>query len=555
MKNTLAFIIPALLIISLAACTAQPVEPVEDFEVVDAAALPSKADLRDYDGKNYVTSVKSQRFGDCWTFSLAGSAEIAYLFANDMGVPAGEVNDKVDFSEKYIAWYLFHGITADDVITGKVRASQIGEGFDPSQAEDVHENAAYNIGGRFVHCSDLFGSGFGPVDESVSVNGEYPYSYDPTQTEYEWWLPLTAEYRNAPSAAVLRESLSLPCPAGSDANGDYEFSEEGLLAMKSEIYKGHGVSAAFCSSLGSFNGENMAVYYDGDANPDHAITIVGYDDNFPKEKFTRKSRSGDPIEGSTPPDNGAFICKNSWGIIDSEEDGYFYISYYDHSLSTPLSYEFDSNSAVKYNDPNYDQYDLMMTQWYCSADHDSETKTANVFDAEADEDLYQIVYITGRPMTEVTYEIYKNVADDDPTSGTLLEKGAYRHTYAGYHRIGLKNEYPLKKGEKYSVVLTMKRVVDGTDDMVYTESFPYSMGFYKGMTVKGVINKGESWFYSDGKWSDMSDIRDSLIDTAYRHCIEEFDPDDLKDIEADSKETFTIDNYPIKAILHPSTDN
>ena len=67
-------------------------------------ALPSKVDLRNYNGKNYVTPVKSQNFGDCWSFSLAGSAEIAYLFANDMGVEAGEVNDQVDFSEKYIVW-------------------------------------------------------------------------------------------------------------------------------------------------------------------------------------------------------------------------------------------------------------------------------------------------------------------------------------------------------------------------------------------------------------------------------------------------------------------
>ena len=35
---------------------------------------------------------------------MAGSAEIAYLYANDMGVSAGEKNDQVDFSEKYIAW-------------------------------------------------------------------------------------------------------------------------------------------------------------------------------------------------------------------------------------------------------------------------------------------------------------------------------------------------------------------------------------------------------------------------------------------------------------------
>ena len=69
-------------------------------EITDAAKLPAKFDLRNVDGKNYVTPVKAQRWGDCWTFALAGAAETAYLYANGLGVPAGEKNEKVNFSEK-----------------------------------------------------------------------------------------------------------------------------------------------------------------------------------------------------------------------------------------------------------------------------------------------------------------------------------------------------------------------------------------------------------------------------------------------------------------------
>lgn len=59
--------------------------------------MPEKPDLRDYNGKNYVTPVKLRNpYGSCWAFAMAAAAEISYLYENDLGVPAGGVNDQVD---------------------------------------------------------------------------------------------------------------------------------------------------------------------------------------------------------------------------------------------------------------------------------------------------------------------------------------------------------------------------------------------------------------------------------------------------------------------------
>ena len=554
MKKLLAIIISGLILCSAAACTngSGGTAAAEEYLKIDASKLPSKVDLRDFEGKNYVTPVKTQWFGDCWTFSLAGAAEISYLYESDLGVPTGEDNEKVNFSEKYISWYMFHGITKDDVVKGKVRASQVGEGFDPSEAEKENPFAPYIIGGPFIHDANLFGAGFGPVDESVTVKGETPYAYNDSWSG-EWTLPKTAEYRSVPVAATIRSSTRLPSPATFDSAGEYKLNVDALNAIKYELTKGHGVSIALCSSHAGVNNKKHAAYDKDNDKPDHAVTIIGYDDDYPKENFSKKSEDG----ANNPPENGALIIKNSWGKGNyggsDPDDGYLYISYYDHTLMDPLSYVFDAEKAVKHTSPNYDQYDLLMTDWYGSTDYDTETKMANVFDAEEDESLYQIAYTTSHSKTEVTYEVYKDIEEDNPSSGTLLEKGVSRHTYAGYYIINLKSGYTLKQGENYAVVLTMKQET-GDGSAKYTEVIPYSTEFFEGMTVKGIINKGESYLFTDGKWTDMSTMKDSLTERAYEQCSNEIATDKaLPDLKLKGKESMAVDNYPIKAILAPAS--
>ena len=526
-----------------------------NFPEIDAKSLPAKIDLRNYEGKNYVTPIKAQKYGDCWAFSIAAAAETSYLFANNMGVPTGEDNTKVNFSEKYIVWYVYHGITKDDVVKGRVRSSQVGDGIDPSQAESTNTAIVYSMGGPFVHGANLFGSGFGPADESVSVNGEHPYAYN-EDSSVKLKLSLNAEYRNVPTNAFLRNSSVLPTPTTFDKDGNYVLNQEGIDAVKSELSQGRAVYIAVNATHSEINMTNMAAYYTGSDDPNHGVTVIGYDDNYPKEKFARNDTEGKVIEGSIPPSDGAFIIKNSWGKRGTNDfdDGYFYLSYYDHCIYSPESYEFDKNSPDDPAEVNFDQYDLMLTQWYGVTDHNTETKTANVFDAEEDEDLFRISYITASDKTQVIYEIYKNVENDDPSSGTLLEKGSNCHSFAGSHMIDLKDKYTLKKGEKYSVVLTMKRVTDDAGTMTYTEVFPYQVKFRDDITVNGVVNNGESYLYADGKWSDMSSMKDSLTDKAYKQFKDIIDSDrSLPEVKSFTKDGVAVDNYPIKAILAPKS--
>lgn len=71
----------------------------------------------------------------------------------------------------------------------------------------------------------------------------------------------------------------------------------------------------------------------------HAISIVGWDDNFSKENF---------LEGNQPQNDGAWLCKNSWGT-NWGDNGYYWISYEDEYL-------FDTKFGHSYAFCDYEMY-------------------------------------------------------------------------------------------------------------------------------------------------------------------------------------------------------
>ena len=634
-------------------------EDAKNDLITQAEQLPDSIDLRNYNGMNYVTPVKFQNpFGTCWAFSIASAAEISFLYDNGLGVPAGEVNNTVDFSEKYITWYMYHAINTDDVITGAVRASQVGEGFDPSEAEQTNINTVYDFGGTTSYASNFFASGHGPVMEDYCLNDSFPYYYagknlwrvcdrDMTdeiaavRQEYfkeyyrvivdeyieegyiqsadeydewfdenwgegfflytksfarsnyagydDWSLPLNAEYRFPGIASFFKNSYVLPPIAKKDDDGSYVFNPVGLAAIKTEIANGHGVAFGYFADAskpnqengdeGYMNTTNWAQYTnDNSLKANHAVTIVGYDDNYPKENFTRIA-NGEAVEGSTPPGDGALIVKNSWGALTEEDkatmtfdidgnpvyvspdangwgyedSGYFYLSYYDQTICCAESYEFYKRSDIKYYELNYDQYDLLQGNDYegFSSAEDA-IQSANVFDAEEDAFLCQISYMTTDPATTVHYALYKDVTDGDPTSGILLEESENTHAISGYQRIDLQNEYFLHKGEKYSVVISQKHTVDEGEKSAVSVS--YAIDYRPQTTVTGVINEGESYFLSKDRWYDLSEdeTKNVLIDFVYNEVVSEWGQEQFDEDVPKGKDGIIIDNFPIKAFLVPA---
>ena len=85
-----------------------------------------------------------------------------------------------------------------------------------------------------------------------------------------------------------------------------------------------------------FNEKTYALCYKGNGYSNHAISIVGWDDNYPKENFA---------EANKPRNDGAYIALNSWGEHWGD-NGYFYISYEDALV------EQDMNGFVELIDVN-----------------------------------------------------------------------------------------------------------------------------------------------------------------------------------------------------------
>ena len=63
------------------------------------------------------------------------------------------------------------------------------------------------------------------------------------------------------------------------------------------------------------------VCYKGSEEPNHDAVIIGWDDDYPKEKFA-----------SNPESDGAFLCVNSWGE-NFGDGGFFHVSYEDSRIA------------------------------------------------------------------------------------------------------------------------------------------------------------------------------------------------------------------------------
>ncbi|MDK9706647.1 MAG: lectin like domain-containing protein [Desulforhopalus sp.] len=185
-------------------------------------------------------------------------------------------------------------------------------------------------------------------------------------------------------------------------------------------------------------------YYDPHDSIVHAIVLVGWDDNMPKELFTNHDHIND--EMVTPPGNGAFIARNNKGT-DFGEGGYYYISYYDASVTSGATV-FTADKKSNYS--HIYQYDLRgMDSLLCVLEY-----AANIFTATDDDELVAVGFYGFELPGEIKIEIYVN-----PGQGPVDSSGPDATVYTtlpmnGFYTVELPQRINLNAGQKFSVVLS-----------------------------------------------------------------------------------------------------
>ncbi len=611
--------------------------------VMDKVDLPEKFDLRNVDGKNYVSPVKLQNpWGTCWSFGGTAAAEISIASAKGLDYNSTEnewLKSLYDFSEKHLAWFAYMPLTEE---SGKY-FSQAGEGYYVGiTEEDTPEqisNKVYHKGGMYPVVNTLYSAGIGPalekdfpyqtsdeaaesieiiiggkeitgdyskdntpadalfrevvrkedadaiIDEEIAkhpdyeittVNGIQAIIENPSEDNIgkkymfvyakeivDWTLDESGRFS---SAYYLKDGNILPPTYVRDENNKYIYNPAGVEAIKRELINGRGVAVGFHadqSQPGQIAGDGgymsfvdkdgnhtnsiedaviWAQYtYDKTYDPsdpesvnkpvasNHAVCIVGYDDNFPKENFN------DP--NGTIGGDGAWLVKNSWGRDDESDpknnhywgnggDGYFWLSYYDQSMCVAESFSFDTDSETQFLMKDIDMYDFLPTVGKKRITMEDEISMASVFTAENNCAVRFIGVEVTSAESDVEYKVYKlNDNASSPVDGELFAQSTEHFNYIGYHMVDIGRAMSLRKGDKYSVVVTIKDP-DGYQLNVSRDTNKQGVDYYEPYNyeryidagedpekysppesyAKAVVNKGESFVGSGSEWSDWADV-------------------------------------------------
>lgn len=418
--------------------------------------LPATYDLRK---EGRMTAAKNQgASGCCWAFSSMASLE-SYIL--------GTGGESYDFSENNMK---------------NLVSKSYSEGFDLTPDD----------GGNAFMAAAYLSRWAGPVNES-----EDPYNdlsvYSPT---------------NLSAQKHVQEVLFLPVRTGSLDNE----------VLKKAILEYGAVYSTMYWNVAYYQEKNSTYRCVSSLTANHAITLVGWDDSFDRNKFTQ-----------VPSGDGAFIVKNSWGT-DWGEEGYFYISYYDPKLGYDENAVFTAEKQDNY-DYSY-QYDPL--GWVRPKEYPGSLTAwgSNVFSSKRNETLKAVGFYTTDLNT--AYEIY---VYENPVDGPLNSKKAFAaketgtYSLPGYHTHVLNSSVSLSQGEKFSVVIKFSNPSAGGPLAVEEPIALYSS--------KAQANSGESYVSQNGiNWEDISQSSEANL------CIKAFTTA-AELPEANFSANTTGGNYPL----------
>ena len=403
--------------------------PIYESEFALYSDTPSSFPDNLSDLEKYPGTKDQNPYGTCWAFSSIGLAEFYLINKYE-----DYTNENTDFSELGLAYFVYNFVT--DPLEGTV--GDVAKYYNNVyKYEDGSYNNYLNAGGNFYYSIKRWMQWFSLLDEES--------------------VPYTTEMQNKTINEGLNDSLAYGDSDVHLSNAYLINIKENTDLLKQSIIE-HG--AAGISYFHDDNGYGYSsdlidnygyarTYYDNyEDQTNHAVLIVGWDDNFPKENF-------ETFNGTKPSKDGAWLIRNSWG-----ENSYFWMSYETGSITdTAWIFEFTIDDEL---DNNYQLDGGIEQGWFTVGKSNSAKGVANVFNVnpkdDADFEILKSVSLSFMENANVDYtvEIYTDLNDaSNPFSGTKQDGATTegQTQFAGVYTIELEEPVKVTSDSKFSVVV------------------------------------------------------------------------------------------------------